>query len=88
LQKTKAEVEEFFGAELKDLKGYQWTRGGGPRFSKSLKQGACDVEITSFEVNYSKNGMKCSLKFEVSEVGGGYWSYGPSQRGSGFGWYL
>ncbi|EDR00684.1 uncharacterized protein LACBIDRAFT_333918 [Laccaria bicolor S238N-H82] len=78
--KTKAQVEEFFGNELKDLRGNRWTRGGGPHFAKSLKQGPCDVQINSFEVNYSKNGMKCSLKFEVSEVGGGYCPYGPSQR--------
>ena len=89
LQKTQAQVEEFFGGELKDLKGNQWTRGGGPRFAKSLKQGPCDVEIMSFEVNYSKNGMKCSLKFEISEVDGGYCPYyGPSQRRRGWFWFL
>lgn len=82
--KTKAQVEEFFGNELKDLRGNRWTRGGGPHFAKSLKQGPCDVQINSFEVNYSKNGMKCSLKFEVSEVGGGYCPYGPSQRRVGW----
>lgn len=73
------------------LKGNRWSRGGVPTrtfgrsgfgfgfgsstFSKSSKIGPCDVEIRSLDVNYSKNGMKCTLKFEVGEVGGGYGGY-------------
>lgn len=38
---------------------------GAPSFSKSVKIGPCDVTVESMEVNYSKNGMKCTLKFEV-----------------------
>lgn len=71
------------------LKGNRWSRGGvptrtfgggfggfGSTFSKSSKLGQCDVEIQSLDVNYSKNGMKCTLKFEVGEVGGGSLGYG------------
>jgi hypothetical protein len=43
---------------------------GGPSFAKSLKLGACDVDINDLEISYSKNTMKATLKFEVSEVGG------------------
>lgn len=68
---NKAQIAELFGDELKVLKGYRWTRGGAPSFAKSIKLGACDVEIRSAELNYSRNNMKCSLKFEVYEVGGG-----------------
>ncbi|RDB27296.1 hypothetical protein Hypma_004311 [Hypsizygus marmoreus] len=80
---TPAQLEAFFGDELKALKGNIWSRGGmparafgagfggfGSTFTKSVKQGACDVTIRSLEVNYSKNNMKCSLKFEVAQVGG------------------
>ncbi|CAK5279662.1 unnamed protein product, partial [Mycena citricolor] len=76
-----AHVRDFFGDELKPLKGNTWSRGGIPQrgfgffgggggLSKSVKQGSCDVEIASAEINYSKNGMKCSIKFEVQQVGG------------------
>ncbi|TFK38758.1 hypothetical protein BDQ12DRAFT_705322 [Crucibulum laeve] len=68
---TQAQISEFFSDELKTLKGNTWTRGGGPSFSKSIKTGACDVTINSFEVNYSKNGMKCTIKFGVEGEGGG-----------------
>lgn len=44
--------------------------GGGGTFTKSVKQKACDVAIRTIEVNYSKNSMKYSLKFDVGEVGG------------------
>lgn len=44
---------------------------GAPSFSKSIKLGAVDVSIQSFEVNYSKNTMKCGIKFEVAQEGGG-----------------
>ncbi|KAG5636926.1 hypothetical protein H0H81_006359 [Sphagnurus paluster] len=83
-----AHIQSFFGDELKPLKGNHWTRGGLPSrsfgggffgggfgsstFSKSVKTGAVDVSIRSFEVNYSKNNMKCSLKFDVSQTGGDY----------------
>ncbi|KAJ7742019.1 hypothetical protein B0H16DRAFT_1563872 [Mycena metata] len=73
----------FFGDELKPLKGNVWSRGGehpqrsfgffgggGGGLSKSIKQGTCDVTIRSLEVNYSKNNLKCTLKFEVGQVGG------------------
>lgn len=62
-------MSEFFGTEMKGLKGNTWSRGGGPSFAKSVKLGTCDVTVHSLEVNYSKNGMKCSLKFEVHGVG-------------------
>jgi hypothetical protein len=44
--------------------------GYGSTFAKSVKMGACDVSISSLEVNYSKNNLKCTLKFEVRESGG------------------
>ncbi|KAL6310430.1 hypothetical protein BKA93DRAFT_889205 [Sparassis latifolia] len=79
-----AQVQVLFGDELKALKGNRWSRGGvpvrtfgagfgglGSSFSKSVKQGPCDVEILRLDVNYSKNGMKCTLKFDVGDVGGG-----------------
>ncbi|KDR78721.1 hypothetical protein GALMADRAFT_223970 [Galerina marginata CBS 339.88] len=81
---SQAHFDSFFGDELKPLKGNVWSRGGMPQrtfgagfggfgssFSKSQKLGAVDVSIRSFEVNYSKNNMKCSLKFEVVQQGGG-----------------
>ncbi|KAF8816571.1 hypothetical protein BYT27DRAFT_7181909 [Phlegmacium glaucopus] len=81
---SQAHIESFFGDELKPLKGNSWSRGGVPQrtfgagfggygstFAKSLKIGAVDVDIRSLEVNYSKNNMKCSLKFEVAQQGGG-----------------
>ncbi|KZT74608.1 hypothetical protein DAEQUDRAFT_702080 [Daedalea quercina L-15889] len=83
--RTKAAIEDLFGDELKALKGYAWTRGGAPYFSKSIKQGLVDVDIIQLEVTYSKNGMKCTLKFDVEEHGGGHCSFGPSHRASGFG---
>ncbi|KAK7433986.1 hypothetical protein VKT23_020450 [Stygiomarasmius scandens] len=79
-----AQIQELFGSELKDLKGFRWSRGGiptrtfgggfggfGSTFSKSVKQGACSVSIRSLQVEYSKKGMKCVLKFEVGEAYGG-----------------
>ncbi|KAJ7030200.1 hypothetical protein C8F04DRAFT_1222440 [Mycena alexandri] len=75
-------IQNFFGDELKPLKGNVWSRGGIPMrgfgffggggggLSKSIKQGSCDVTIRSLEVNYSKNNLKCTLKFEVGQVGG------------------
>ncbi|GLB36786.1 hypothetical protein LshimejAT787_0310730 [Lyophyllum shimeji] len=80
---TQAHIESFFGDELKPLKGNHWTRGGmparkfgagfgglGSTFTKSVKTGAVDVAIRSFEVNYSKNNMKCTLKFEFKGARG------------------
>lgn len=64
---------------------------GAPTFAKSIKQGQCDLDILHLDVNYSKNGMKCTLKFEVEEHGGGYTCMGPSQRrsfGGGFGLFM
>ncbi|KAJ6610762.1 hypothetical protein B0H10DRAFT_2224701 [Mycena sp. CBHHK59/15] len=43
--------------------------GGG--FSKSVKHGICNVSIRSTEISYSKNNLKCTLKFEIGQVGGG-----------------
>ncbi|KAH6905936.1 hypothetical protein BKA70DRAFT_1500148 [Coprinopsis sp. MPI-PUGE-AT-0042] len=61
----------FLGPECTSgLKGTLWTKGGGPRFAKSLQVGQCDLRINSLEVNYSKNAMKCTLKFEVEDVDG------------------
>ncbi len=56
---------------------------GGPSFSKSVKLGQVDVEIQSMEVNYSKNTMKCSIKFEVDAPEAGY-CRGPSGRSIGW----
>ncbi|KAF5376958.1 hypothetical protein D9615_007255 [Tricholomella constricta] len=80
---SQAHIESFFGEELKPLKGNNWTRGGipartfgggfggfGSTFTKSVKTGAVDIAIRSLEVNYSKNNMKCTLKFEVAQLGG------------------
>lgn len=93
LRQNKVQIADFFGGELKALKGNRWSRGGvpvrtfgagfggfGSTFAKSVKQGSCDVEIRSCDVNYSKNGMKCTMKFEVAQVGGGdvYGGYGDS----------
>ncbi|KAJ6505838.1 hypothetical protein C8R47DRAFT_1102550 [Mycena vitilis] len=80
--RNETHLQSFFGDELKPLKGNLWSRGGVPSrsfgffgggggFSKSIKQGTCDVSIRSAEINYSKNGLKCTLKFEVGQVGGG-----------------
>ena len=44
--------------------------GFGSTFVKSVKQASIDVSIRSLEVNYSKNGMKCVLKFEVAQDSG------------------
>ncbi|KAH6884309.1 hypothetical protein BKA70DRAFT_1339613 [Coprinopsis sp. MPI-PUGE-AT-0042] len=66
------QVLSFLGPECTTgLKGTLWTKGGGPRFAKSLQIGQCDLRINSLDVNYSKNGMKCTLKFEVEDVDGG-----------------
>ncbi|KAJ7362955.1 hypothetical protein DFH08DRAFT_921150 [Mycena albidolilacea] len=85
---TAAHIQGFFGDELKPLKGNHWSKGGVPTrsfgffgggggggFSKSVKHGPCDVSIRSAEISYSKNGMKCTLKFEVEQVGGGGGGY-------------
>ncbi|KAJ6608869.1 hypothetical protein B0H10DRAFT_2066481 [Mycena sp. CBHHK59/15] len=48
---------------------------GGSTFSKSVKHGTCDVSIQSIEINYSKNNLKCTLKFEVCQAGGGGGGY-------------
>ncbi|KAJ6568968.1 hypothetical protein B0H19DRAFT_1256659 [Mycena capillaripes] len=83
VKNTAAHLQSFFGDELKPLKGNLWSRGGVPTrgygffggggggFSKSIKQGTCDVSIRSAEISYSKNNLKCTLKFEVGQVGGG-----------------
>ncbi|KAF9027238.1 hypothetical protein BDZ89DRAFT_952302 [Hymenopellis radicata] len=78
-----AQAVALFGDEYKGLKGNSWTRGGGPSFSKSVKLGQVDVEIQSMEVNYSKNTMKCSIKFEVDAPEAGY-CRGPSGRSMGW----
>ncbi|KIJ53574.1 hypothetical protein M422DRAFT_25416 [Sphaerobolus stellatus SS14] len=65
-----AQVSAFFGDAMKELKGTMWSRGGGPSFSKSVKLGTCDVQISSLELSYSKTGMKCALKFEVEQLDG------------------
>jgi len=65
-------IKSFFGEAFQEdkLKGTHWTRGG-INFSKSVKIGKCDVEVNSLEVNYSKNSMKLTMKWSVSEKGGG-----------------
>ncbi|KAJ7933065.1 hypothetical protein B0H13DRAFT_1700934 [Mycena leptocephala] len=77
---TAAHLQSFFGDELKPLKGNHWSRvptrgfgffGGGGGFSKSVKHGTVDVSIRAAEISYSKNNLKCTLKFEVGQVGGG-----------------
>ncbi|KAM5530411.1 hypothetical protein V8D89_015922 [Ganoderma adspersum] len=72
--RSREQINALLGDDLKALKGVRWSRGGGPFFAKPLKLGQCDVVITHIEVNYSKNGMKCALKFEVQEEGGGGYS--------------
>ncbi|TFK66257.1 hypothetical protein BDN72DRAFT_800247 [Pluteus cervinus] len=84
------QVADLFGDEMKALKGNKWSRGGmparrmggffgggGSTFTKSTKIGACDVQVESLEVTYSKNTMKCALKFEVAQEDAGecddYW---------------
>jgi hypothetical protein len=91
---NKNQIAELFGPELKALKGNRWSQGGiptrafgagfggyGSTFSKSVKQGSCDVEIRSCNVNYSKNGMKCTMKFDVTQVYGGYDDDGSDDDG-------
>ncbi|KAJ7259880.1 hypothetical protein C8J57DRAFT_1720404 [Mycena rebaudengoi] len=79
---TPTHIQNLFGDELKPLKGSLWSRGGvptrrmgggfgGSTFSKSVKHGTCDVAIQSVEISYSRNNMKCTLKFEVAQLGGG-----------------
>jgi hypothetical protein len=81
------QILSFLGPDCTNgLKGNLWTKGGGPRFSKSLPIGQCDLRINSLDVNYSKNGMKCTLKFEVEDVAGGLsqgGARGPSMKMSG-----
>ncbi|KAI4518578.1 hypothetical protein K525DRAFT_363130 [Schizophyllum commune Loenen D] len=86
---TAGQVADLFEGELKALKGNRWTVGGLPTrnfgggffgggpmtMSKSRKTGACDVTVLGLEVSYSKNNMKCTLKFDVNEVGGGSGGY-------------
>ncbi|KAJ6605360.1 hypothetical protein DFH09DRAFT_967151 [Mycena vulgaris] len=76
-----AHLQSFFGDELKPLKGTLWSKGGVPTrgfgsfgrsgFSKPVKHGACDVTVRCAEISYSKNNLKCTLKFEVEQAGGG-----------------
>ncbi|KJA26794.1 hypothetical protein HYPSUDRAFT_180336 [Hypholoma sublateritium FD-334 SS-4] len=82
---NQAQIAAFFGDELKPLKGNIWSRGGsgtrnygggfgfggGGGFAKSVKLSACDVAIRNFEVNYARNSLKCTIKFEVTQVGAG-----------------
>ncbi|KAJ2934940.1 hypothetical protein H1R20_g2177, partial [Candolleomyces eurysporus] len=75
---NQSQLVEFFGNGLSTLKGNSWTRGGGPRFAKSVKLGQCELIVNSLDVNYSKNGMKCTLKFEVEDKDGMGGCYGPS----------
>ncbi|VDB84520.1 unnamed protein product [Peniophora sp. CBMAI 1063] len=80
-----SQANAFFtdsGAKIDTLKGTRWTIGGGPRFVKSEKIGACDVRIQSMSVQYSANSMKATLKFDVYEVGGGS-VYGTSHKAYG-----
>ncbi|KAL1658801.1 hypothetical protein GGF50DRAFT_108253 [Schizophyllum commune] len=86
---TAGQVADLFEGELKTLKGNRWTVGGLPTrnfgggffgggpmtMSKSRKTGACDVTVLGLEVSYSKNNIKCTLKFDVNEVGGGSGGY-------------
>ncbi|KAH6884306.1 hypothetical protein BKA70DRAFT_1339607 [Coprinopsis sp. MPI-PUGE-AT-0042] len=68
---NQAQVFELLGPDCtKNLKGNLWTRGGAPTFAKSVKMGMCDLDIHSLNVSYSKNNMKCTLKFEVEDVDG------------------
>ncbi|KAG2023931.1 hypothetical protein CC2G_001533 [Coprinopsis cinerea AmutBmut pab1-1] len=84
-----AQLVDFFGADITKLKGNAWTRGGGPRFAKSVKLGQCDLRVDSLDINYSKNGMKCTLKFEVDDASASGMSgcYGPSARRSMGFWF-
>ncbi|KAK0232782.1 hypothetical protein IW262DRAFT_1487250 [Armillaria fumosa] len=68
---NKAQIAQLFGDELKALKGYRWTRGGAPSFAKSVKLGACDVEIRSAELNYSRNNMKCPSSLRFTKLAAG-----------------
>jgi hypothetical protein len=52
-------------------RGFGFFGGGGGGFSKSIKHGTVDVSIRTAEISYSKNNLKCTLKFEVGQVGGG-----------------
>ncbi|KAG5644120.1 hypothetical protein DXG03_009066 [Asterophora parasitica] len=82
---TRGHIASFFGDELKVPTGNTWSRGGmpartfgggffggfgGSTFTKSIKLGAVDVAVQLLEVNYSKNNMKCSLKFQVGQTSG------------------
>jgi len=78
-----SQTETFFteaGTKLGQLKGQRWSIGGAPFFAKSEKLGQCEVQIEGLEVQYSRNTMKCTLKFDVSELGGGCPVYGEPQR--------
>ncbi|KAG6847220.1 hypothetical protein H0H93_009442, partial [Arthromyces matolae] len=78
--RTQAQIQTFFGDELKPLQGNNWTRGArtwgagfggmGSTFTKSTKIGPVDITIRNLDINYSKNNMKCTLKFEMAQVGG------------------
>ncbi|KAJ7691304.1 OPT oligopeptide transporter protein-domain-containing protein [Mycena rosella] len=50
------------------IRNFGFFGGGG---FKSVKHGACDVAIRSAEISYSKNNLKCTLKFEVGRLAAG-----------------
>ncbi|EIN08891.1 hypothetical protein PUNSTDRAFT_86963 [Punctularia strigosozonata HHB-11173 SS5] len=70
-----AQVSALFGDEMKELKGNMWTIGGAPYFSKSVKRGQCTVVVDGAQLNYAKNGMKCTIKFDVRQQDGEYDEY-------------
>ncbi|KAE9405563.1 hypothetical protein BT96DRAFT_916034 [Gymnopus androsaceus JB14] len=66
-----AHINDFFGDELKPLKGNRWTRGGMRSYGGGLFGGGGGF-TKSVKTATSSNNLKCSLKFGVAETGGSY----------------
>ncbi|KAL5530067.1 hypothetical protein ACEPAF_6324 [Sanghuangporus sanghuang] len=63
------EIEKIFGKHHKELKGNRYSLGGiAARFAKGQKIGLVLLNINHLQVNYSRNIMKCGMKFEVEET--------------------
>ncbi|KAL5507898.1 hypothetical protein ACEPAH_5516 [Sanghuangporus vaninii] len=63
------EIEKIFGKHYKELKGNRYSLGGiAARFAKGQKIGLVLLNINHLQVNYSRNTMKCAMKFEVEET--------------------
>ena len=74
-QSTPAQVEAFFGSQLKELKGNHFA---GQSFRKDVKLGTIDLQIDRIEVSYSTGSMTAKLKLDVT---------GNTYEGRAYGWF-